>query len=206
MNPLFWLSAALLAEGGYQLARESEERVPFFPDISDAGGRGYAFTSVLLFALFYMKQAAPSGIFSVSGVRQLLFFQLLPIAWIDGRFLCIPNRLTARILAAGLGWRLWLNTGSAGCASLWPAASFTLLISFSLIGLALLAPRVFGMGDAKLLSALSLFYSPEGFLLLCVMSLCAAPIGLLFRRGGRDSRPDAGLPLAPGIALAIGLL
>lgn len=137
----------------------------------------------------------------------LLGWTLLALAWIDARWMILPDVLTLPLLLAGLGIT-WLREPDAVFRhAAGAAAGYLALRGVAVAYRALRGRDGMGTGDAKLLAAagawLGLTPLPWVVLLAAIGGLVMA--GLLVVRG-RQPRMTTALPFGPCLAAALWLL
>ncbi len=135
----------------------------------------------------------------------VLGWAALVLAWIDWRFLRLPDILTLPLLLAGL----------AACAITDPpalpdhaTAAATGWLAFRLLSLAyrrLRGRNGLGAGDAKLLAAGGAWLGLANLPLMVLLGALSTLI-LAIMRGRGHLRPDLPVPFGPGLALSLWLL
>lgn len=140
---------------------------------------------------------------------QAAFIQLLSaiafcIAYIDNRYLIIPNEMVLLLLGIGTGYQLLLHgLQGVGMALLAAVASILICLAAQLV---LKDRKSVGAGDIKLMAAVAVLTGCPRFLnALMMMSVCAAAYCLVqIRRGamGWKSRLPLGGFIAGGMVLS----
>ncbi len=159
--------------------------------------------AALLVALVCAAALPPDPSLLWSGC--VLGWAALVLAWIDWRFLRLPDILTLPLLLAGL----------AVCAATDPpalpdhaAAAASGWLAFSLLSLAyrrLRGRNGLGAGDAKLLAAGGAWLGLADLPLMVLLGAVSTLVLAVMRGRGR-LRPDLPVPFGPGLALSLWLL
>lgn len=118
---------------------------------------------------------------SLSILVPLLTAWMLLCCWQDWRSRKIPNSWNLASLAVALGVQTMLPAGSglfsvAAPGALGGAQALLAAGAMLLLGLLLWKLRLFGAGDAKMLTAIAAFVGPAGVLPVLLLTLCAGGV------------------------------
>lgn len=137
----------------------------------------------------------------------LLGWVLLVLAWIDWRWMLLPDILTLPLLLAGLLFTLATAPAAITDHAAGAAAGYLALRGLGWCYRIIRGRDGIGVGDAKLLGAigawLGLSLLPQVVLLAAVLALIAAALLAVI---GRRMRADTALPFGPYLALAFWVL
>ncbi len=130
----------------------------------------------------------------------LLLSTVIVIAYIDYDSRKIPNRLNAFVALLALGK---LFNDFSRLSALLPGMLITIVFVIVVFGLSVVFKRsLFGMGDIKLLLALSLYFDYDALLLVFALTFLTAGIYAISALLG-GAQKGSSLPMGPYFAIAI---
>jgi len=137
----------------------------------------------------------------------LLGWTLLTLAWIDWRWMQLPDVLTLPLVLAGLLVTLRLHPEAAPDHAAAAAAGYAGLRAVGWCYRLIRGRDGIGMGDAKLLAAGGAWLGLSGLLFTILLgAVLGLGMAMLLAAAGRQMRRDSALPFGSCLALAIWLL